>query len=330
MAKNSVKSYDSSNNRKRTLNGKNKSSYLSNKNKNDKKKSNKDNSLENTTRIRIDDGRINDAESLDTSFLEGRLEKKSKDNIKTKERILKERKQIFFNFEIIKCVFFGLAFICLVVLGVVYLRDSKLFKIDTNPIINKQKDKDKEVINNEKVVDKNYLFVGDFYIDKYKFDDLEYYYVKSSKDDLTTGKLLDDMKKMVYDFNPSVIFIQLGFNDLKEDKSIDEIVDNYKKIINNIKDNRPYAKIVINSLLPINDEKDDFDSDRVSGSYADDVIKLNKKLNDLCSDEKIDYLDLYDLLSDDDKLNGDYTDNGIDLNDEGYNKIFDKINEYLE
>ena len=34
---------------------------------------------------------------LDTSFLEGRLDKKSKDNIKTKEKILKERKQVLFN-----------------------------------------------------------------------------------------------------------------------------------------------------------------------------------------------------------------------------------------
>ena len=34
--------------------------------------------LEQTTRIRIDKDRLNDYDSLDTSFLEGRLDKKSK------------------------------------------------------------------------------------------------------------------------------------------------------------------------------------------------------------------------------------------------------------
>lgn len=328
MGKNSVKSYESPNNRNRVINNK-----KANNNKKNKKGNNnlqKDNSLENTTRIRIDDSRINDAESLDTSFLEGRLDKKSKDNIKTKEKILKERKQILFNFEIIKCVFFGLAFICILVLGFVFLRDSSLFKIKDTTSIERKKDTDKkkEEVNNK--IDKNYVFVGDFYIDKYNFDDLDYYYVKSTKDDLTTGKLLDNMRNMIYDFNPSIVFIQVGFNDLKNDRSIDDIYSDYKKIIENIRENRPYAKIVINSLLPINKDKDDFDSLRVNDSYNDDVIKLNDKLKSLAEEKNIDYMDLYNIIGEDNKLKDDYTSNGIDLNDDGYEKIVNEIKKYLE
>ena len=328
MGKNSVKSYESPNNRNRVINNK-----KANNNKKNKKGNNnlqKDNSLENTTRIRIDDSRINDAESLDTSFLEGRLDKKSKDNIKTKEKILKERKQILFNFEIIKCVFFGLAFICILVLGFVFLRDSSLFKIKDTTSIERKKDTDKkkEEVNNK--IDKNYVFVGDFYIDKYNFDDLDYYYVKSTKDDLTTGKLLDNMRNMIYDFNPSIVFIQVGFNDLKNDRSIDDIYSDYKKIIENIRENRPYAKIVINSLLPINKDKDDFDSLRVNDSYNDDVIKLNDKLKSLAEEKNIDYMDLYNIIGEDNKLKDDYTSNVIDLNDDGYEKIVNEIKKYLE
>lgn len=324
MSKNSVKSYGSTTNRNRTINNK------KNNNKNKREDKSVDKSLENTTRIRIDDNRINDAESLDTSFLEGRLDKKSKDNIKTKEKILKERKQVLFNFEIIKCVFFGLAFICVFVLGFVFLRDSSLFKIKNISSIERKKDTDEKKKDVENNIDKNYVFVGDYYIDKYNFDNLDYYYVKSSNNDLTTGKLLDDMKKMIYDFNPSIVFIQVGSNDLKDNRSIEDITNDYKKIIDNIKDNRPYAKIVINSLLPINKDNDDFDSDRVNDSYSDDVVKLNSELKKLADDKNIDYIDLYNVLSEDNKLKDDYTDNGIDLNDEGYKKIEIEIKKYLE
>ena len=148
MSKNSVKSYGSTTNRNRTINNK------KNNNKNKREDKSIDKSLENTTRIRIDDNRINDAESLDTSFLEGRLDKKSKDNIKTKEKILKERKQVLFNFEIIKCVFFGLAFICVFVLGFVFLRDSSLFKIKSISNIERKKDTDEKKKDVENNIDK--------------------------------------------------------------------------------------------------------------------------------------------------------------------------------
>lgn len=328
MGKNSVKSYGSPSNRSRTISNNKKNTNK--KNKKEEKTLQSDKSLENTTRIRIDDNRINDAESLDTSFLEGRLERKSKDNLKTKEKILKERKQILFNFEIIKFVFFGLAFICVFVLGFVFLRDSSLFKIKETPSIERKKDTDNKSDDVSNDIDKNYVFVGDSYINKYNFDDLDYYYVKSSNDDLTTGRLLDNMKKMIYDFNPSIVFIQVGFNDLNDGRSIDDIVNDYKKIIDNIKDNRPYAKIVINSLLPVNRDIEDFDSDRVKDSYNDDVLKLNNNLKVLASNKKIDYIDLYSILSEDNKLNDKYTNNGIDLNDEGYKKVVNEIKKYLE
>lgn len=328
MGKNSVKSYGSPSNRSRTISNNKKNTNK--KNKKEEKTLQSDKSLENTTRIRIDDNRINDAESLDTSFLEGRLERKSKDNLKTKEKILKERKQILFNFEIIKFVFFGLAFICVFVLGFVFLRDSSLFKIKETPSIERKKDTDNKSDDVSNDIDKNYVFVGDSYINKYNFDDLDYYYVKSSNDDLTTGRLLDNMKKMIYDFNPSIVFIQVGFNDLNDGRTIDDIVNDYKKIIDNIKDNRPYAKIVINSLLPVNRDIEDFDSDRVKDSYNDDVLKLNNNLKVLASNKKIDYIDLYSILSEDNKLNDKYTNNGIDLNDEGYKKVVNEIKKYLE
>ena len=77
-----------------------------------------------------------------------------------------------------------------------------------------------------KIVDDNYLFVGDFSIDKLNKDDfgLDYHYVKSSEENLTTSALIDDLKKKIYDYNPSDVFLNIGMTDLKDNKSIDEII----------------------------------------------------------------------------------------------------------
>ena len=86
MAKNEVRPYRNNvTNRykKNSSNSKNKKKTTNN------KKDNNDLSV--TTRIRIDDTRLNDSDSLDTSFLEGRLGRKAKDNKKVKDKILKEK-----------------------------------------------------------------------------------------------------------------------------------------------------------------------------------------------------------------------------------------------
>ena len=333
MTKKNVKPYGSSNNRNRTLSNKNNSTTsVLKKNKN--QVNNNDNSLEATTKIRIDSGRINDAESLDTSFLEGRLEKKVRDNNKAKEKILKEKRKILFDFEIIKWIFFSLAFLCIVILAVIYLKNSPLLKVDTDSTIDNKKSfvyREKENVAEENIIDSNYLFVGDTYIDKLDFSSLDYHYVKSFDNDLTTEKLLDNMREKIYVFNPSDIFIQVGINDLKDDVSIDDIISNYSEIIDKIKDNRPYANINIMALYYLNDDVDDYDSEVYGDNVDNDKIKkLNNRLNKMSVEKKVKFIEINDLFNTSDKLNSQYTDDGIYLNKDG-NKLFIKrIKEYLE
>ena len=73
--------------------------------------------LEKTLSIKIDDERLNDVDTLDTSFLEGRMDKKPKSNKKYKEKLLKNKgnnKKIIEHLKVLKNVFFGLAFICII------------------------------------------------------------------------------------------------------------------------------------------------------------------------------------------------------------------------
>lgn len=288
--------------------------------------------LDFTTRIRIDKDRINDYETLDTSFLEGRIDKKTNKNKKLKEKILKEKKtnnnELDFgaikNFIIILLIIIGVGFS--VMFFSKSILDGKYSNIDTQENENVVT-KDEEY--QEEVIDDNYLFVGDFYTKDFNFDDYDYHYVKVCENDFTTKKVLDDLKNKVYRYNPSIVFIQLGIMDLNEDKSVDEIVNNMEEIIDNIKDNRPYTKIYIESLYPINKDADKFDRIISKDILEDDIKEVNKKLKDLTKNKKVEFLDLYSILSDEDKLKDDYSSNGVKLNEEGYNLVREKIEKII-
>ena len=155
--------------------------------------------------------------------------------------------------------------------------------------------KKEEVV--EKVVDNNYLFLGDSITEQY---DLKEYYedypvVNSGVSGDFTSSIVENMKKRVYDYNPSKVFLLIGINDLRNGKDVSEIVSNTKEIIKLIKENRPYSEIYLESIYPINKTDDDKISDSVRDIEFDNekIIEVNDLLKDLAKDEKITYVDLY-------------------------------------
>ncbi len=287
--------------------------------------------LEQTTRIRIDKDRLNDYDSLDTSFLEGRLDKKIKSSKVSKEKFYKEKKHSNINWDLIKHFFYLLGTLFVIVIIIVFLVKHNFFKSTE-----KEKSEEKIVVEEkekepEKIIDDNYLFVGDFYTEKFSFDDVDYHYVKEADDHYTTDDILDDMKNKIYLYNPSIVFLQLGINDLNDGKSEDELIENLGKIIDGIKENRPYAKIYVESIYPINKNVDDFDDDILDDGIDNELISsLNKKIEGLVEEKDVNYLDVYSFISDNDELKEDYTENGIYLNEDGYRRILKEIKRVVE
>ena len=300
--------------------------------KNNSKKSTERSELDVTTRIRVDDVRINDAESLDVSFLEGKSKKKANKNTKkVKKNILNDKKKsvdIENIFKIIILIAVSLA----VVIVICFLiknnfKDKEKTKKQEKVVVEEKKE-EKEVI-----MDRNYLFVGDFYTEEFPFDefDLDYHYVKSSDDDLTTDSLFDDIESSIYIYNPSIIFISVGFNDLYDGKDIDDVISNLDEIIDSIQNNRQYAEIYIESLYPINDKSESFDKKLVGDNIDNDLInKFNKKLLSLTKKKKVNYLDVYSMLEKKGALDLDYTDDGVNLNLDGYKQVMKVINKIID
>ncbi len=184
-------------------------------------------------------------------------------------------------------------------------------------------------------VDNNYLFLGDSITEFY---DLEKYYkdfpvVNSGVCGNTTEDILNNMNNRVYKYNPSKVFILIGTNDFVKDIEMDDTVENIKKIVDNIKENRPYCKIYLESILPINNT----DDDKIDMSVVDTkrsnskIMKINKKLEKLASEEDTVYIDVYNnLLDDDGNLDLDYTVEGLHLSNDGYEVVTDILKKYIE
>jgi len=181
---------------------------------------------------------------------------------------------------------------------------------------------------------KNYLFLGDSITDFY---DLDKYYpnlpvVNSGINGNTTDDILSNMKERVYRYNPSKVFILIGTNDIRQNKSVDEIVANVEKIVKEIRENRSYADIYLESIYPVNrSDANKIDLDMVANRKNSFIKKINVKLKDFADNtKKVTYVNMYDKLLDGDELNLDYTKEGLHLNDNGYEVVTKTLKKYME
>lgn len=276
-------------------------------------------SFENTMRIRVDKDRLNDFESLDTSFLEGR---RKKNPLKEKKHDKKNKKEIFKVSTIVKLrnICFLLGILSLLVLVTLIFLNNHLFA--KNDIVSTKKNIDIEEKNN--MIDTNCLFIGNFYTKEFSLKDIGFSlpYVNNSEEKFFTTDVLDSMKKNIYDYNPSIIFFELGIADYLDGKDDSEILNNIGNIITMTKENRPYAEIYIESFYPINKDIDDYNDDLFRGKDNKDLMGFNEKLKDLCKSYSVHYVDVFSELSVDDKLKENYTDDGVHLNQDGYKRLF--------
>lgn len=276
----------------------------------------------------FDDVDLDATINLDTSFMDKKDKKKVKkivDEVVPVPKVddvyeEKNKSTLIIVLLTIACLFF----ISFIAYHYLFFDHSEKVKVVT---------KKEEVV--EKVVDNNYLFLGDSITEQY---DLKEYYedypvVNSGVSGDFTSSIVENMKKRVYDYNPSKVFLLIGINDLRNGKDVSEIVSNTKEIIELIKENRPYSEIYLESIYPINKTDDDKISDSVRDIEFDNekIIEVNDLLKDLAKDEKITYVDLYNKLIDDDgNLNISYTKDGLHISSEGYECITKELMKYIK
>ncbi|MBO6195693.1 MAG: hypothetical protein J6O56_05090 [Bacilli bacterium] len=193
--------------------------------------------------------------------------------------------------------------------------------------------KNKKVITvvNKKVVNPNYVFLGDSITDYY---DLDKYYpnvkkVNSGIGGNRTRDILNDMENRVYKYNPSKVFLLIGINDILHTEESDYIVDDIKEITNRIHKKLPNCEIYIESIYPINEDcekKHSIVSDYKSLNGK--IVEDNESIEEFCKEKDYTFINVYDSLIDE-GLNEKYSDDGLHLNDKGYSVVTKVLKKYM-
>lgn len=129
----------------------------------------------------------------------------------------------------------------------------------------------------------------------------------------TTGRILNRLDTIIQT-KPKQVFLMVGINDfVNENKSIEELLNGYQIILSELQNQTPQTEVVIQSVLPINNDLALFSQNN------DDVIKFNIKLQELAKKFNYEYLDIFSRLADsENQLDAQFTTDGLHLNGKAY------------
>lgn len=115
---------------------------------------------------------------------------------------------------------------------------------------------------------------------------------------------------------PSKVFLMDGINDITAGRGVEEISANILKMIEICRTISPATTLYIQNVLPLNDDCLAYDG--LKGKNTE-VVKLNAKLKEICAENRITYIDIASLVSDNSgQLKATLTKDGIHLQPEGY------------
>ena len=122
---------------------------------------------------------------------------------------------------------------------------------------------------------------------------------------------------------PDKIFLLIGSNDLAYGKTVEYILENYRKIIEQIRHETPETRLYIQSVLPVEDV---IHYTRPTAS----ILEINEGLKEIAEEFNLDYFDLFSVFADDNnRLNLEYSLDGLHLNGKGYQVWKEEIEEYV-
>ena len=181
--------------------------------------------------------------------------------------------------------------------------------------------------------EERYLFLGDSITEYYELN--KYYKDKkvfnSGIGGDKTYNILNDLDNRVFIYKPTTIFLLIGTNDLGGATN-NEIVDSIIKICDKIHKKNKKIKIYVESIYPISEEKNEKVLDWMVGKRENKRIKqINKKLKLSAKSHNYTYLDIYNILVDEnDNLRLEYTIDGLHISNEGYKVISNEIKKLMK
>ena len=125
----------------------------------------------------------------------------------------------------------------------------------------------------------------------------------------------------VLNSKPKKIFLEIGINDLEQQRTVPEIIVDISKLINHIKKVSPATQLYVESLL------------RTYKSYYranSDITKINNSLIEIAKSNEVVYIDINSCLKNSNgELDNQYSFDGFHLNGKGYLIIKKELDKYI-
>ena len=148
-----------------------------------------------------------------------------------------------------------------------------------------------------------------------------------------TTDLLPILDACVYELAPRKIFINIGTNDLSDGSiPLETVMETYDRIITEIEERLPEAKIYMMAYYPVNYEAA---SNEIKPCL---LIRTNEKIalaNSMVEQLAVRHGQRFinvnaPLMDEEGRLKADYTIEGMHINPEGYRAIFDDVMRYVK
>ena len=139
--------------------------------------------------------------------------------------------------------------------------------------------------------------------------------------DMTEGIL--ERLHTITEAQPAQIFLMIGVNDLISYRP-KQIALNYRKIVRRIQEESPNSKLIVQSILPVNNQV------KNTGIANEDIKALNILIQEITSEFGIQYLNLQKLFKDEQgNLKEEFTYDGIHINGTAYLLWKESLKEWL-
>ncbi len=125
---------------------------------------------------------------------------------------------------------------------------------------------------------------------------------------------------------PQKIFLMVGINNLMNGNSVDQIVEDYARLLDELVELRDEegVKIYVESILPVGPEM------KNASRIILDGREVNSRVKDMCAERDITYIDLTESFSNEDlALISDFGYDGVHINAKGYRVLRDKLESYV-
>ncbi len=154
---------------------------------------------------------------------------------------------------------------------------------------------------------------------------------------LNTDEFLENINTLLFDLEPSKIFINIGTNDITEarygDRWLSHLMDNFCKIIEATKDNIPYAEIYIMAFYPANLHLPWHTEEAIQWMKLrtpENIQMCNEQLKKIANKYKCHYIDCNaGLVNENGEQKPEYTIDGVHMYANGYLNVFEVVKSYL-